>query len=85
LSHNQIHTIKKEIFNGLNELKTLNLSFNEITYLKRASFKGLDKLELLGLSHNIAVAEADTFQNLTNLNKSVLDYNQIRKVRPLSF
>ena len=52
LSHNQLSTISKVKFNGLQNLQHIDLSFNKLKKAERGCFSGLSSLQILNISMN---------------------------------
>lgn len=68
-------------FEGMNQLKLLNLSHNEISNLETENFASLVDLQRLDLSHNkIETIEVNAFACLKELEELNIEHNLIIKV-----
>lgn len=78
LSRNKIISLKDDLFNGLDNLKTLSLYSNRLTMLQRDVFRNLPNLNSLELSFNRlhSIAE-DAFVSLGNLSHLSLAMNNL--------
>ena len=52
LYNNRIGSLPEDVFDGLSELRTLNLKYNQISTLPDGLFSGLSNLEVLYLGNN---------------------------------
>ena len=88
LNHLLIVNIPPMIFNGMSNLKKLDLSENSLgNYgINGYSFYGIDNLRVLNLeSNNIQELEEFIFTNLHNLRKLYLGGNGMTKIYPNAF
>ncbi|TET06630.1 hypothetical protein E3J79_01320 [Candidatus Dependentiae bacterium] len=75
---NQLTSLPKNSFNGLNKLKSLYLAFNQLSHLPEGIFNGLHNLQTLDLSSNQLISLPEKiFNNLPNLRKLYLFDNQL--------
>lgn len=73
--------VNQNAFEGMNQLKVLNLSSNQISRLEAKNFASLVDLRQLDLSFNsIASVEVNAFDGLKELEKLNLEHNKITKV-----
>ena len=76
MSNNQLKG-NMDIFNGLSNLKILNLSSNLIEYVERNTFSNLLKLKVVDLSGNLIFKiKQDSFNGLVNLRELYLNHNR---------
>ncbi|XP_062587593.1 leucine-rich repeat transmembrane neuronal protein 2-like [Saccostrea cucullata] len=81
LRWNQITNLEDNAFDGLSNLKELNLQLNQITTLEDNAFHGLSNLKTLVLSNNrITTVQDNAFAGLHNLSYLSLYRNQISAI-----
>ncbi len=87
LSLSKIWILKSNCFNGLNNLKRLNLNFCNINHIEEDAFSScLANLETLVLSHNkLKLVETYHFKSLFNLKQLNLSNNNLELVKYGSF
>ena len=74
------------IFEGLNNLRTLNISHNNVTYLSQTAFCHLTRLEILDLAWNhIHFLSRNVFKNLGSLTCLILRGNHIQIIESSTF
>ncbi|XP_051882108.1 matrix-remodeling-associated protein 5 [Pristis pectinata] len=83
---NNIQSVSKELFDGLQRLELLMLHGNDIQSLPDKVFKNLKSLQALKMSYNKMTAITGyTFQGLVNLLRLHLDHNKIEFIQPGAF
>ena len=81
LSCNKINgCLTDQMFNGLLNLTTIDLSFNLINKLNDKTFNRLLNLKSIDLSHNLIENIEKPFENLVNLNSVDLSDNEIDRI-----
>ncbi|XP_071131840.1 insulin-like growth factor-binding protein complex acid labile subunit [Mytilus edulis] len=87
LQHNSIGQIPNEVFNHLNKLVLLDLSFNTITTINENSFAGLQNLRFLYLEHSLQYhidtrifLPKNVFKHLFNLTTLDLSDNSLSNI-----
>uniref|UniRef100_K7FHR1 LRRCT domain-containing protein n=1 Tax=Pelodiscus sinensis TaxID=13735 RepID=K7FHR1_PELSI len=88
LSSNRITDIKGKAFNGLRDLRMLQLDQNQISSssIRDHTFNGLQKLQVLALSNNaLSTVYGRWFKNMKGLVRLQLDGNQITDLTDSSF
>ena len=87
LSLSKIWSLKSGCFNGLVNLKRLNLNFCNINQIEENAFSSsLANLEALILSHNkLRLIEKHYFNNLLNLKQLNLSNNKLESIQDGSF
>jgi Leucine-rich repeat (LRR) protein len=79
-------TIKKNAFNGLQDLLSLHLDNNEIEIIEAGAFFGVLKLNSLSFQHNkLKTLEYGMFDSLVNLNILNLNDNLLKSLKPKMF
>ena len=75
---NRVSILGEDTFDGLANLKSVNLSSNRVSWLHKDTFHGLANLDDLNLQGNrISSLHEDIFHGLTNLNRLSLNENSI--------
>lgn len=83
---NELTQITRNTFNGLGNLKELNISWNRLSSIQNDAFQMLHNLEELDLSANeINELNENTFNGLNNLKVLKLYSNRIDKIDENSF
>lgn len=78
---NQLKVIPGNVFERLQKLEMLDLSWNKISSIHENGFKGLNNLRTLKLNRNhIQKFKVHTFECVTNLEELVLSNNQIESI-----
>lgn len=78
LSRNLIESIEANVFDGLTNLKVLNLCYNELKKIEPKCFNALKRLVHLELGNNkIVDIQRQSFIGLSNLKWLCLDNNQL--------
>jgi insulin-like growth factor-binding protein complex acid labile subunit len=78
--------VTRKNFDGLNQLKSINLSGNNIKHLEPDTFENLESLENLNLAENhMEFVEEDLFHTPKNLKKINLSDNKIHYIHPSTF
>jgi len=78
--------LRADSFNGLVNLKELDLKNNSIKFITENTFIGLSKLNKLVLDeNNLEIIKSNTFNGLYALTTLNLENNQIKAVEPYSF
>lgn len=73
--------VNRNAFEGLGQLKIVNLSRNEISEIESESFDKLLKLQVLDLSNNlIGSFENNTFELLSDLEVLILGHNRLTQL-----
>ena len=86
LDDNQIQTIERSAFEGLESLTSVYLSYNIIDTIPESLFSNLSKLQRLFLDNNqIQIVERLAFEGLESLTYIDLYYNRIHKIRAQAF
>ncbi|XP_078079006.1 matrix-remodeling-associated protein 5 [Mustelus asterias] len=86
LGFNNIQSVSKLSFHGLQKLELLMLHGNEIQRLPDGAFNDLQSLQVLKLSYNkVSVVMGQTFQGLVNLLRLHIDHNKIEFIQPGAF
>ncbi|XP_041055955.1 matrix-remodeling-associated protein 5 isoform X1 [Carcharodon carcharias] len=86
LGFNNIQSVSKISFHGLQKLELLMLHGNEIQRLPDGAFKDLQSLQVLKMSYNkVSAITAQTFQGLVNLLRLHIDHNKIEFIQPGAF
>ncbi|KRX78917.1 Leucine-rich repeat-containing protein 15 [Trichinella sp. T6] len=82
LKSNIIYRVDASLFDGLADLRVLDLSSNQLSQLGPSSFGGnFSKLKTLNLHHNnISIIKEDAFRYLENLETLNLAYNNLQLV-----
>ncbi|KRZ14235.1 Leucine-rich repeat-containing protein 15, partial [Trichinella zimbabwensis] len=82
LKSNIIYRVDASLFEGLTDLRVLDLSSNQLSQLGPSSFGGnFSKLKTLNLHHNnISIIKEDAFRYLENLETLNLAYNNLQIV-----
>ncbi|KRX19266.1 Leucine-rich repeat-containing protein 15, partial [Trichinella nelsoni] len=82
LKSNIIYRVDASLFEGLADLRVLDLSSNQLSQLGPSSFGGnFSKLKTLNLHHNnISIIKEDAFRYLENLETLNLAYNNLQLV-----
>jgi Leucine-rich repeat (LRR) protein len=71
-------SLKKKIFSGLKNLRTINLDYNKLSYLKPTIFEGLNNLRWVSLNNNrIKAVDLTMFISLENLLRIHLESNKL--------
>lgn len=79
-------TIKRNSFNGLQDLLSLHLDNNQIEIIEAGAFYGVFKLNSLSLQHNkLKTLEFGMFEGLVNLNLLNLNDNLLKSLKPRVF
>lgn len=85
-THLGLITLNKNAFDGLSELKILNVSHNKISTIESEVFLELESLQRLDLGQNqISSIEAEAFSGLHELEELNLGYNNLEKLPPYAF
>ncbi|XP_038674228.1 matrix-remodeling-associated protein 5-like [Scyliorhinus canicula] len=83
---NNIQTVSKISFHGLQRLELLMLHGNEIQRLPDGAFEDLQSLQVLKMSYNkLSVVTRQIFQGLVNLLRLHIDHNKIEFIQPGAF
>lgn len=77
--------INRNAFEGMSQLKVLNLSQNEITEIESGSFTSLAELRKLDLSHNRIQVIVKAFMGLKELEDLNLSHNKLTQLPPDTF
>jgi Leucine-rich repeat (LRR) protein len=87
LSEKKIEVILlKKTFNGLTNLKSIDLSQNLIKEIHPDLFNGLENLNIINFSGNkIKIILENTFVRLNNLNEANFSRNRIKEIHPNIF
>ena len=86
VEHQEVINCSLSIFQGLINLRTLNVSQNNVTHLSQNAFCHLTRLEILDLAWNhIDFLSCNVFENLGNLTCLILRGNQIRTIESSTF
>ena len=86
LSHNKLHTLIENAFDGFYKLRILNVSSNLISTVHVSAFTGLDQLFTLDLSSNyITSLSDDGFKKLHNLQILYLNDNHLSSIGNRTF
>lgn len=84
--HCDVVTIKKNAFNGLQDLLSLHLDNNEIEVIEAGAFSGVSKLNSLSFQNNkLKTLELGMFEGLANLNLLNLNGNLLKSLEPNVF
>jgi Leucine-rich repeat (LRR) protein len=79
-------TIRRNAFNGLQDLLSLHLDNNNIETIEAGAFFGLSKLKSLSFQHNkLKTLESGMFEGLVNLNLLNLNDNLLTSLKPKVF
>jgi Leucine-rich repeat (LRR) protein len=79
-------TIKRNAFNGLQDLLSLHLDNNKIEIIEPGAFSGVFKLNTLSFQHNkLKTLESGMFEGLVNLNLLNLNDNLLKSLKPWVF
>ncbi|KAM7448363.1 hypothetical protein ABFA07_003528 [Porites harrisoni] len=71
-----LSNIPQNAFQGLSNLKEINIQSNPLTSIAGNAFQGVAKLNILILSrNNLSQVTADSFKGLTAVTKMYLEYN----------
>ncbi|PNF40160.1 hypothetical protein B7P43_G09767 [Cryptotermes secundus] len=82
----EVVTIKRNAFNGLQELLSLHLDNNEIEIIEAGAFSALLKLNTLSFQHNkLKTLDSGMFDGLVSLNLLNLNDNLLKSLKPRLF
>lgn len=88
MSQNALSTLQRNCFNGLDNLKRLNISGNKITIIKQYLFEGFSTIRLQELdlnSNDISTIETNAFEDLQFLQILDLSGNNIVDLQENTF
>ena len=86
LTANKLREIKKGMWQGLNDLKTLYMSSNQISNLGDEAFSSVPKLETLNLNSNsMRMLKPEMFKGMNSIKTLYLGNNEIGTVEPKTF
>lgn len=86
LARNLIHSLPKNVFRHLTNLKVLDVSHNQIQTIDSGCFTGLKLLHFLSLDFNrILQVPQNVFEEVHNLKSLHLEYNHINYLNESSF
>ncbi|XP_035673173.1 toll-like receptor 2 [Branchiostoma floridae] len=86
LTFNRLHSVNRDSFKGLAQLKVLSLSYNQISTIEQGSFSELPELSELYIDHNgISSIASDFFQQPSMIENLDLSFNRIAHIGDSAF